>query len=227
MFVPPISGQPVIEEQAIEHDEVDADADAPTPMDEKDDKYHHHETDQAETDADTSVSSTCRDKKSDCSIKTDSEDDKTDANASIDLSEEDNKQHCPKSDPKDMDIDTSANSICRDEESDCSVKEDSESDETDAKASVDLNKEDNGHHCLEIHSEGQMNVFVIKKESPTVEGSCRGGETKYFTLPHLIRTDSAWSLSSPSRVQAVHSDFTRNFFGRRCCQIIIPRLSEV
>ena len=154
MIVHPILAKPVTRKQAVEYDE---------------------------TDTDTSISSTCRDKKSDCSIEPDSEDDKTDANASIALSEEENEQRCPKSDPKDVDIDTSANSTCRDEESDCSVEEDPESDETDAKASVDLNKEDNGHCCLEIHSEGQMNAFVVEKESPTMEGSRRGGETSAET----------------------------------------------
>ena len=167
MFVPPILGQPVNEEQAVEHNEVDVDADALAHMDEKDDEYRHSEADKAETDTDMSISSTCRDKKSDCSIEPDSEDDEMNANASIALSEEENKQCCPKSDPKDVDIDTSANSTCRDKESDCSTEKDPESDETDAKASVDLNKEDNGHCCLEIHSKGQMNAFVIKKESPT------------------------------------------------------------
>ena len=109
------------------------------------------------------------------------EDDNTDANASIDLSEEDNKQHCPKSDPKDADIDTFANSTCRDEESDCSIKEDPESNETDANASVDLNKKDNEHHCLGTHREGQMNAFVITKGSPTIEGSGSGGKTPAAT----------------------------------------------
>ena len=101
---------------------MDADADALAHMDEKDDEYHHHEADKAEMDADMSIRSTCRDKKSDCSIEPDSEDDEMDANASIALSEEENEQCCPKSDPKDMDINMSANSSCRDKESDCSIE---------------------------------------------------------------------------------------------------------
>ena len=80
-----------------------------------------------------------------------------------------------------MDIETSANSTCRDEESDCSIEEDPESNETDANASVDLNKEDNKHHCHGTYKEGQMNAFVITKGSPTIEGSGRVGETSAAT----------------------------------------------
>jgi hypothetical protein len=95
IFVPPISGQPVTREQAVECNEVEADAEALAHLNEQDNEQHCVTLEPEDTDADTFTNSTCRDKQSDCSIE-----------------EFGNK----------TDAATPAVSTCRDEESHCSVR---------------------------------------------------------------------------------------------------------
>jgi hypothetical protein len=95
IFIPPISGQPVTREQAVECNEVEADAEALAHLDEQDNEQHCVMLEPEDTDANMFANSTCRDKQSDCSIE-----------------EFGNK----------TDAATPAVSTCRDKESHCSVR---------------------------------------------------------------------------------------------------------